>query len=369
MQTSPSLYLNPSARTAQLARPSDDVRAFHAGFPGYHPTPLVNLPAVAAELGVGRVLVKDESSRLGLPAFKILGASYAMARALSARWGSATTLSLDELRAQAPSHPPVTLFAATDGNHGRAVAHTARLIGLACTIFYPDTLTEAAMSAISGEGATTHLLALPYDDVVAAMRDAADSQGDAALVIQDTAWEGYHEIPGWIVDGYSTMLDELDEQLAQLEVEAVDLALAPAGVGSLAQAIVAHFRGGEGGSPSVAIVEPETAPSVFHALTTGEPGPVDTAHTVMLGLNCGTVSDLAWPVLQAGADAAVLVTDDDARAAVATLQAEGVDSGPCGAATLAGARRLSLAARAEIGLTESSTVVLFNTESLSANPL
>lgn len=380
MYTSHSLYLNPPARHARLPRPGDDVQAFHRGLPGYAPTPLVDLPGIAAELNVGRVLIKDESSRLGLPAFKVLGASYAIARALSERWGSSTTLSLAELRAAAPAHPPVTLFAATDGNHGRAVAHTAKLIGLQCRIFYPDSLTRSATSAIASEGPETRELALPYDDVVAEMRAAAAAFGEGALIIQDTAWEGYREIPGWIVDGYSTMLRELDSQLAELTEAAnnatgaggaaptVDLALAPAGVGSLAQAIVAHFRSGER-PPSVAIVEPVAAPTIFHALTVGRPESIETGTTVMLGLNCGTPSDLAWPVLQAGADAAVLVDDAEARAAVASLQDARVDAGPCGASTLAGLRRLVADARADIGLTEQSTVVLFNTESLSANPL
>ncbi|MFF8816922.1 diaminopropionate ammonia-lyase [Leucobacter sp. NPDC015123] len=368
MQTTHSLYLNPLARTARLKRPTEEVRQFHSGLPGYEPTPLIDLPSLAAELGVGRVLMKDESARLGLPAFKILGASYAIARALSHRWGSDRTLSLADLQSLAPEQPAVTLFAATDGNHGRAVARTARLLGIECRIFYPATLTTAAMAAIADEGADTRRVELPYDDVVAEMRAEASRHGESALIIQDTAWAGYDEIPSWIVDGYSTMLSELDEQLAEQGITAVDLALAPAGVGSLAQAIVTHFKSGAG-TPAVAIVEPATAPAVFAALTTGVPEPVTTADTVMLGLNCGTVSELAWPVLRAGADAAVLVSDDDARAAVATLQSAGVDAGPCGAATLAGARRLASAAAAELSLTEASTVVLFNTESLSANPL
>lgn len=367
MQTS-QFYVNAHARRATLSRPSDEVRRFHAGLPGYAPTPLLELPEVAEELGVARVVVKDESSRLGLPAFKILGASYAIARALSARWGSERTLSLAELRELAPSQPPVTLFAATDGNHGRAVARTAALIGLDCQVFYPGSLTAAAMAAIAAEGALTTRVELPYDDVVQTMRDGAAAFGAAALVVQDTSWHGYTDIPGWIVDGYSTMLAELDDQLHDLGIARVDLALAPAGVGSLAQAIVAHFKSGSTSS-AVTIVEPLAAPAVFHALTSGSPAPVSTTDTVMLGLNCGTVSELAWPVLRAGADAAVLVSDDEARAAVATLGAAGVDAGPCGAATLAGARRILASARAELSLSSSSTVVLFNTESLSANPL
>ncbi|KUF07681.1 diaminopropionate ammonia-lyase [Leucobacter sp. G161] len=369
MYTSASIFLNPNARHARLARPASDIQAFHRGLPGYAPTPLVDLPDIASELHLGRVLIKDESSRLGLPAFKVLGASYAIARALSERWGSDRTMSLAELQAATSAHPPVTLFAATDGNHGRAVAHTARLIGIPCQVFYPDSLTDSAMAAIASEGPATQGLPLPYDDVVAAMRAAAEAFGPEALIIQDTAWDGYREIPGWIVDGYSTMLMELDVQLAATGADAVDLVLAPAGVGSLAQAIVAHFRTGDSTPPAVAVVEPVAAPTIFHALTVGKPEPIETGTTVMLGLNCGTPSDLAWPVLRAGTDVSVLVEDEDARDAVETLHRSGVDAGPCGASTLAGLWRVIAGAREELQLNERSTVVLFNTESLSANPL
>lgn len=368
MHSTTSIYLNPAARQHRLSRPGQEVAAFHRSLPGYQPTPLIELPEVAAELGVGRVLLKDESSRLGLPAFKVLGASYAIARALSARWGSDRILSLGELRDAALEHPPAMLFCATDGNHGRAVARTAASIGLACRVFIPDSLTGAAKRAIASEGAEVRELAAPYDDVVDAMRRAAAEHGESALVVQDTAWPGYHAIPAWIVDGYSTMLTELDAQLRDVGIERTDLVLAPAGVGSLAQAIVSHFRSVES-PPAVAVVEPVAAPAIMHALSTGVPEAIETGDTIMLGLNCGTPSELAWPVLRAGVDVAVLIDDDEARDAVRTLQAAGVDAGPCGAATLAGARRALEGARDSIGISEASTVILFNTEGLAANPV
>ncbi|PRI12371.1 diaminopropionate ammonia-lyase [Leucobacter massiliensis] len=368
METTDTVYLNPPARQHRLTGPGEQVLAYHRSLPGYAPTPLIELPAIASALGVRRVLLKDESSRLGLPAFKILGASYAIARALAARWGLGAAVTVERLRAAAAEHPPVTLICATDGNHGRAVARTAAAIGLGCRVFIPGTLTAQAKRAIAAEGAEVRELDAPYDDVVAAMREHASEQATDGLVIQDTAWPGYHEIPGWIVDGYSTMLAELECQLSETGDARVDLALAPAGVGSLAQAIVTHFRGVEE-PPVVAVVEPVAAPAILHALTTGVPRAVPTGRTVMLGLNCGTPSELAWPVLRDGVDAAVLVDDDEALCAVRELREAGVDSGPCGAATLAGARRVLDRARGPLGLDGDSTVVLFNTESLAANPV
>ena len=368
MSTIDTIYLNPAARRHLLTEPGEEVLAYHRSLPGYAASPLLELPAIAAALGVRRVLVKDESSRLGLPAFKILGASYAIARALAGRWELDGAVTVERLRAAAAERTAVTLICATDGNHGRAVARTAAAIGLACRVFIPNTLTDRAKQAIADEGAEVIELNTGYDEVVIAMRDHASDLGDTGLVIQDTAWPGYREIPSWIVDGYSTMLAELEEQLRETGDTRVDLALAPAGVGSLAQAIVTHFRA-VNDPPVVAIVEPVAAPAILHALTSGAPEPVPTGHTVMLGLNCGTPSDLAWPVLRDGVDAAVLVSDDEALSAVDELRKAGVDSGPCGAATLAGARRVLDRARKPLGLNGDSTVVLFNTESLSANPV
>src|SRR4029077_21165553 len=151
-------FARPEARRWRTPPLADDVAAFHATLPGYAPTPLVEVDALAAELGVGRVFVKDESARLGLPAFKILGASYAIARALSARQGTPDrALPLSALTLA----PGTALTAATDGNHGRAVAHIARLLGVPATISVPTGLTAPARDAITAEGATLVELDLP----------------------------------------------------------------------------------------------------------------------------------------------------------------------------------------------------------------
>ncbi|TYL50490.1 pyridoxal-phosphate dependent enzyme [Agromyces mariniharenae] len=372
-------YWNPAARAWRADRPSGVIE-FHRTLPGYRPSPLVEAPELAAELGVGRVFVKDESSRLGLPAFKILGAAHAVARALSARVGSpGRALTLDELRPALAAAPPVRLVAATDGNHGRAVAHTARLLGLPAQIWFPDGLTPEAKDAIAAEGAEVVELAIPYDDVVAAATRAAEGAGPDAVLIQDTAWPGYEQVPQWIVDGYSTLFEEADAQLAQLGVVAgADLVGVPVGVGSLAQAAVRHYRSGAGAgdgvgvlstAPIVLSVEASAAQPIIASLNAGELVSVPTSHTVMSGLNCGTPSEIAWSVLAAGLDAAVTVDEEEAIRAVHDLEALGIDSGPCGAATLAGVRRLLADDRARSALGADATVLLLSTEGRQANPL
>lgn len=359
-----SIYRNPDARSWRITRPTGVIE-FHRSLPGYAPTRLVALPELAAELGVANVYVKEESARLGLPAFKILGASYAIARALGRRHGiTDRVVSRDELTALIAASPPLTLVAATDGNHGRAVAHTARLLGLHARIYTPAAITPEALAAIADEGADVVTLSRPYDDVVQIAAANAAEAGDGALLIQDTAWPGYQEIPQWIVDGYSTLFDEVDAQLADAGQPAPDLVAVPVGVGSLLQAALTHFRSAAT-APMVLSVEPTTAPTVLASLRAGEPRTVDTPPTIMTGLSCGTPSSLAWPVIVAGVDLAVTVDDDAAATAVSDLAALGVDAGPCGAATLAGVRVLV----ADSPLDRSTSVLLLSTESRAANPL
>ena len=341
---------------------------FHRTLPGYRPTPLRDLRGLAAELGVGRVLVKEESSRLGLPAFKVLGASYATARALGERFGVAVS-TLDAVR-EAVRGRSVRLYAATDGNHGRAVAHMAALLGVAATIYYPQGITEAAKKAIGAEGAQVVEVDGEYDDVVARAAAEADADPDAVLV-QDTSWSGYTDIPRWIVDGYATLCLETDDQLSALGIGAPDLVIVPVGVGSLAQAVVGHYRGAGADGGTLLAVEPDRAAALVASLRAGRPVTVPTGETIMTGLSCGTVSALAWPVLRDGLDGAVTVSDDQAAAAVDDLARLGVDSGPCGAATLAAARLVLGQAgwREAIGLRSDAVVVLLSTEGRAANPV
>jgi diaminopropionate ammonia-lyase len=361
--------LNPDARGWQAGRVAIASRQFHDSLPGYVATPLIESAPAARELDVKHLFVKDESQRLGLPAFKILGASYAIARALSARLeASGPTLALDQLRERLLDAAGVCLLAATDGNHGRAVAHVARLVRVPATIYVPADVSTAAKEAIVAEGARLIELDAPYDEVV--QRASADAAGDqGALLIQDTAWDGYEDIPQWIVDGYDTMLAEVDDQLAVAGQDRLDLVVVPAGVGSLAQAVVTHFRA-SGRYPAILVAEPDIAASVTTSLRAGRIVPVDTGETVMTGLNCGTVSAIAWPILRAGLDASITVSDDEALDAVASLGEFGIDSGPCGAATFAGARKVLAdpERRSALGIDDTSVVVLLSTEGRAANP-
>jgi diaminopropionate ammonia-lyase len=334
--------------------------------PSYRPTPLIELPELAAELGVGAVLVKDESDRLGLPAFKILGASWAVNCALSKRGGFDTPATgLPELRERV-GNAAITLVTATDGNHGRAVARMAQLLGLAARVYVPAGTTAKTLEAIADEGAQVVQTDLRYDDVVRAAASSTTNR-PADILIQDTAWRGYEEIPQWIVDGYSTMFDEIDAQLGE---RAPDLVAVPTGVGSLLQAALRHYPSTGSGrrpstKPAVLAVEPVTAACVTASLAVGKPISVDTSQpTSMAGLNCGTVSTIAWPAIRDTLAAAVVVTDDQARAAMQRLHELGVPAGPSAAASLAGVRAVlgDTSQRDALATKADSLVVLISTE-------
>ncbi|MGA7098264.1 MAG: pyridoxal-phosphate dependent enzyme [Acidimicrobiia bacterium] len=337
---------------------SSGIRDFHRSLPGYASTKLTDLPELAAELGVRNLFAKDESNRLGLPAFKALGASWAIHRALRDRMGETET------------GQPLTMVAATDGNHGRAVANFARQFGHHADIFIPDDVHPAAIQAIRGEGAAVTVVSGSYDDAVAAaVSHVRGSDGDDAdrMLIQDTSLPGYEEVARWIVDGYSTLFHEIDDQLAERGIAGPDLVVVPTGVGSLLQAAITHYRSDPSRLGTVVVsVEPAGAACVLTSVNAGGPVTIQTGHTVMTGLNCGTMSSMAWPHISRGLDACVSVTDAEAIGAVRELEAEGVDAGPCGAAPWAALRLLHQAAA--VSLSPSSTVVMLVTEGADANP-
>lgn len=328
---------------------SAEVREFHRRMSGYTVTPLHSLPAIAGDLDLGAVLVKDESCRLGLPAFKLLGASWAVHKVLDHYAG-------------ASGNP--WLVTATDGNHGRAVARMARILGLAARVVVPCGVSDTAIALIREEGARVEVLDASYDDAVRHAAAVADSDDDA-LLVQDTSWPGYEDVPQWIVDGYATLFDEAAEQCADLGLP-IDLLVVPAGVGSLAHAAVRFARS----IPAcrVVTVEPTGAACISASLAAGELTTVITGETAMAGLNCGTPAYLAWPDLKAGLAGATVVDDEAAASAMSRLSESRVDSGPCGAASLAALEMLAAnqPARTALGLTPASTVVLLNTEGSGA---
>lgn len=363
------IFPNPRA-TARLdeAFSGRDAYDFHKKLPGYEPSPLIDAPSIAATLGVGRVWVKDESSRFGLPAFKFLGVSWAVYRALRARSGGADEPwnTFDDLKERFAPLRPLTLVTATDGNHGRAVAHMARLLGLAAHIFVPQDVAQARIDAIKDEGADVTVIHGSYDEAVA---QAATLASERALVISDTAWEGYTEVPRWIMEGYTTIFHELDEQLARAGDTRVDLVAAQMGVGGLATAAIWRYRRPDlANAPKVVGVEPLAAACVLESARAGRMVEVPGPHrSIMGGLCCGVPSLVAWPILSAGIDLFVAIDDDWARIAMRALAGAGVVSGETGSAGLAGLLALLTgpdrdASRQILQLTPESRVVVISTE-------
>ncbi len=329
--------VNASARPDRVASPSADAAAFHSGLEGYAPTPLRDLPALASELGLAVVALKDESSRLGLPAFKVLGASWAIERALR-------------------EHPEVrTLVTASTGNHGRAVAHMTARRGLACRVFLPAGSVAARREAIEGEGAELVVVDGVYEDAVAAAR--ADGERAGVMEIADVGASGP---ASWVIDGYATLF-------AEVAAEAhFDVIFVPVGVGALAAA-AARFAAAA--QPAIAVigVEPATAACLTGSLSAGEPTVVPGSGTTMSGLDCAEVSPAAWPSLRHGIRGMVTVRDEEAHAAMRELAAAGLTIGDSGASGLAALRALvaeeqCAALRDAIGLGPGSRVVLVGTE-------
>ena len=333
--------------------------AYHRRLPGYEATPLVELPRIAGRVGVGRVWIKNESARLGLPSFKILGASWGVYRALEARFGPFGSWTvLEDLKQRLAPHLPLVLAAATDGNHGRAVARMARVLGLGASIFVPAGTARARIEGIESEGATCTVVRGTYDDAVArAAREASES----CLVISDTSWEGYEDVPRWVIEGYSTIFFEIDDALAAAGARSPDAVVIQIGVGALAAAAVRHYRRAGGPRPQLLGVEPERAACVLASVEAGEivtvPGPHDS---IMAGLNCGTPSIVAWPDVANGFDVYVAVEDRRAEEAMRLLADEGVVAGETGAAGLAGL--LAALAEGAVRLGPEDGVVLLCTE-------
>lgn len=338
-----------------LHPPGGDPLSFHRKLPGYEASPMVNARGIAARLGLGDVWVKNESSRLGLPSFKILGASWGTFRALDERVGGfGEWATLDDLRQELGGR--YSLAAATDGNHGRAVARMAKLLGLPASIFVPAGTAEARIEGIRSEGASCEVVDGTYEDAVARSAEAAS---DDCLVISDTSWEGYQDVPRWVIEGYSTIFKELDEQLPA----APDIVFIQMGVGALAAAAARHYKARPDGTRMIG-VEPESAACILASMEAGEivtvPGPHDS---IMAGLNCGTPSVEAWPYVSHGYDVYMSVADDLAEQGMRILADEGIVAGETGAAGLAGLLEVCAGElKDRLGLNSGSKVLLLNTE-------
>ncbi len=348
------LTTNHYADRSQVATMSPDSRAFHESLPGYEVTPLRFAPTAAQRLGVRSVWVKDESNRLGMPSFKILGASWAAFRVLRGLLGVEVS-TLPQLReALAESGRQLTLVAATDGNHGRAVARIAAILGLGGHIVVPADMVAERIAAIEGEGATVQVVDGGYDEAIITSAALAD---ETHIVISDTSWEGYTQPPAWVIDGYSTMMTEIIEAIERREIPEPTVVVGQIGVGSFAASVAQGFAG----RPARRLlgVEPTKADCVTVSIERGRvvtiPGPQES---IMAGLNCGTPSLVAWPDVSRGFDHFATATDEDAEEAMRLLYADGIISGESGAAGLAGL----LAHGREYGLSEDDDVLLFSTE-------
>ena len=325
------IFVNPNrlarGRSPRPARGAA-ARAFHRRLPGYSATPLVAVPSLATASGVANLWVKDESTRLGLPAFKILGASWAIYRMLVDRLGHEPEWrALDDLRAAFTPLGPLRLVAATDGNHGRAVAHMAALLGYESTILVPRGTAIERIAAIEGEGASVTTVDGTYDDAVAASAALADAH---TLVVSDTSWPGYTTVPNWVIEGYGTIFAEVDEQLGSAVPVVVVVQM---GVGALAAAVADHFAE----TSAIVVVEPDSAACGLAAASAGHPVDVPGPHdSIMAGLNCGQVSLIAWPRIANTVDVFVTVDDRAAEQAMRALATVGIVAGETGAAGLAG---------------------------------
>jgi diaminopropionate ammonia-lyase len=361
-------HINPNARE-MLDGPYPDRKPlrFHHRLPGYEETPLIDTPKLASTLGVGKVFVKDESSRLRLPAFKILGASWAVYRALEERLGEdfGDWEEIWELEERLAPLRPLSLVAATDGNHGRAVARVARLLGLGAKIFVPGSMANARREAIASEGAEVIVVDGTYDEAVECSAGAA---GERGLVISDMSWPGYERIPSWVIEGYSTMLWEIDDELERRNEAGPDLVVVQVGVGAFAAAVTRHFRSPRASPrPKVMSVEPASADCLLQSVEAGSivsvPGPHDS---IMSGLNCGRPSLVAWPIVSRGIDLLVAVEDESAHEAIRLAADSGVVSGETGAAGLGGLLEIVRSGGAELrrtlGIGGETRVLLFNSE-------
>jgi diaminopropionate ammonia-lyase len=349
---------------------------FHRRLPDYRRTRLVDLRRLAGAFGVDRILVKDESSRFGLQAFKALGSSYAVARLLARELKlPAETMRINDLiDEKARRHlGAMTFTTATDGNHGRGVAWTAQLLGHAAVIYMPKGTARARIENIRALGASVNVTDLNYDHTVRLAGESARRNG--WHLIQDTAWDGYTDIPRWIMQGYLTMSAEAVEQMAGLHVHPTHV-FVQAGVGSMAAAVVGHLaRVYTADPPAFILMEPNRAACFFESAAAGDGKPHTVSgdlDTIMAGLACGAPNPMAWKILKRQTAAYIRCDDYVAANGIRILANplegdEGVEAGESAAvgiglldliANEAGLEKLKSA----LGIGPQSRLLFFSTE-------
>lgn len=356
----------------------EKVREFHKSFPQYAVTPLVSLENLAKKSKLGGIYIKDESYRFGLNAFKVLGGSFAMARFIAKTIGK----DIAELGYQKLVSPETrkelgeyTFFTATDGNHGRGVAWAANQIGQKSVVYMPKGSSKMRLNHILKEGARATIEDMNYDEAV---RKAATESAVTpnSVVIQDTAWEGYEEIPGWIMQGYGTMALEALEQLREAGIDRPTHIIVQAGVGSLAGAVQGFFANMfPDHCPTTIVVEASAADCLYRSALQADGGTVDVGgdlDTIMAGLACGEANIISWDILKNKSSYFVSLPDWAAAGGMRVLGAPvkgdtRVISGESGAAGMGFLTALLqnkeyASWREEAGIDENSHILLFSTE-------
>lgn len=301
-----------------------EVYDFHKSLPGYKATPLVELDDLAKYYGVQKLWLKDESKRFGLNAFKVLGGSYAIGKYLSQKLGRDMSelpfnvLISDEVKKQLGD---VTFVTATDGNHGRGVAWVANKLRQKSVVYMPKGSAKMRFDAIAREGADVSITDLNYDDAVRLANKGAEEHD--WIMVQDTAWDGYEEIPLWIMQGYSTIINEIVEQLEAAKEEKPTHVFLQAGVGSFAGAVqgyLAHLYGDD--RPITIICEPHGANCIYKSMEANDGKPHNVTGdltTIMAGLACGEPNTISWKILRDNADFSVSCDDSIAARGMRVL--------------------------------------------------
>jgi diaminopropionate ammonia-lyase len=353
------------------------IRAFHRQLPGYRMSPLKGLSNLAARLGLGGIWVKDESARLDLRSFKVLGGSYAIYRLIQKRLGmEGRDLTFAELTDGAVREKlgDIIFAAATDGNHGRGVAWSAAQMGFKSIIYVHKLTSQGRIQAIESSGAQVVVVDGNYDDAVRQVYQDAQQKGWE--VVSDTSWEGYEDIPKWVMQGYTTMLSEAQEQLSAQGLSQPTHILVQAGVGSLAAATIGFYHNLFGpDSIRTCVIEPTKAACLYRSALAedGRPHNVEgSLDTIMAGLACGEPNPLAWDILKARADYFAICPD---FVAAMGMRVYGVPlrddpvviSGESGAVSLGALKYImqhesGAEFRAEFGLGPDSQVLLINSE-------
>ena len=353
-------------------------RFFHSTFPQYSVTPLDRLDGMAQYLGLAGLCVKNESFRFGLNAFKVLGGSFAMAKYIAKEMGrDVSEMTYDYLTSEAfrKEFGQATFFTATDGNHGRGVAWAANKLGQKAVVHMPKGSSKPRYDNIAKEGAAVTIEEVNYDDCVR-MAAAEAAQTEHGVIVQDTAWEGYEEIPSWIMQGYGTMASEAAEQLRQLGVNRPSHVFVQAGVGSLAGAVVGYFTNlFPNDPPKFIIMEAQAADCLYRGALAGDGSPriVDgDLQTIMAGLACGEPNTISWDILKNHVTTFVAADDPitvrGMRMLAAPLKGDApIVSGESGAVPFGTLATIMLSdeckdIRAELGLDDRSQVLVFSTE-------